>query len=85
MNDELSLAAETGTAALVAALATDLWQETRNAVTALFRRAGDDRPAAAEHRLDDDAPPVLRQTNTARDGAAVFAVQHGTQHVHGRG
>ncbi|MGP2437369.1 hypothetical protein [Streptomyces sp. JW3] len=84
MNDELSLAAETGTAALVAAMATDLWQETRNAVTALFRRPGDDRPAPAEHR-PDDAPPVLRQTNTARDGAAVFAVQHGTQHVHGRG
>ncbi|MEU4656709.1 hypothetical protein AB0G32_22675 [Streptomyces sp. NPDC023723] len=84
MNDELSLVTETGTAALVAAMATDLWQEIRDAVTAPFRRTGDARPPTAEHR-PDDTPPALRQTNTARDGASVFAVQQGTQHVHGRG
>ncbi|CAL9571502.1 hypothetical protein SUDANB145_04834 [Streptomyces sp. enrichment culture] len=130
MNDELTLLAQSGAAALVAAMATDVWQETRNTVVGLFRRSGDGRGAAVEHRLDDDAAllrdagapddvrrilsgywslelaallrrdpscgpllaplaaaagpgaSVLRQTNTARDGAAVFAVQQGTQHAH---
>ncbi|MBL3666826.1 hypothetical protein JL475_12650 [Streptomyces sp. M2CJ-2] len=135
MNDELTLLAQAGAAALVTAMATDAWQETRGAITGLFRRG---RRAALETQLDGnaelvrDSPSpddvrqalygywtqelaallrqepasrdplarlvdslcgtptdgrpagVLRQTNTARDSAVVYAVQHGTQHVHGR-
>lgn len=133
MNDELTLLAQSGAAALVAAMATDVWRDTRNTVVGLFHRSGDDRGAAVEHRLDDDAAllrdagapddvrralsgywslelaallrrdpscgpllaglaatagpgaSVLRQTNTAQKGAAVFAVQQGTQHAHWQG
>ncbi|MFI6008762.1 hypothetical protein ACIBAG_08005 [Streptomyces sp. NPDC051243] len=135
MNDELTLLAQAGAAALVTAMATDAWQETRGAITGLFRRG---RRAALEAQLDGNAELVrdsphpddvrrallgywtqelaallredpagrdplarlvdsfggtladgaragtLTQTNTARDSATVFAVQHGSQHVHGR-
>jgi hypothetical protein len=139
MNDELSVLAEAGAAAVVTAMATDLWQETRSAVVALFRPADRRRRAALEAQLDGNAAlvreaaepeevrrallvywslelaallrrdtavsaalarlaaaagpgpgggargPALRQTNTARDRASVFAVQHGTQHAYGPG
>lgn len=141
MNDELTVLAQAGAAALVTAMATDAWLETRGAITGLFRRG---RRAALEAQLDGNAElvrdspspddvrralfgywtqelaallrqnpscrdplirlvdaidaigadggtladgrrgPVLEQTNTARDSATVFAVQHGSQHIHGR-
>ncbi|SDO42049.1 hypothetical protein SAMN04487981_110309 [Streptomyces sp. cf386] len=138
MNDELTVLAQAGAAALVTAMATDAWLETRGAITGLFRRG---RRAALEAQLDGNAELVrdspspddvrralfgywtqelaallredpscrdplvrlvdafdaadgtlaegrrahaLRQTNTARDSATVFAVQHGSQHIHGR-
>ncbi|MFC9932232.1 hypothetical protein [Streptomyces sp. NPDC127190] len=137
MSDELTVLAEAGAAAVVAAMATDLWQETRSAVVALFRPADRRRRAALEAQLDGNADLVraaadpegvrrtllaywalelaarlrddpaaraalarltaaaadggpgggtrggaLRQTNTARDSATVYAVQQGTQHTH---
>ncbi|MFF2850221.1 hypothetical protein ACFVT5_28360 [Streptomyces sp. NPDC058001] len=135
MNDELTVLAQAGAAALVTAMATDAWQETRGAITGMFRRG---RRAALEAQLDGNAELVrdspspddvrralygywtqelaallrrepssrdllarlvdsvggtladgrqarfLEQTNTARDSATVLAVQHGSQHVHGR-
>ncbi|MGW0145822.1 hypothetical protein ACWDVU_09470 [Streptomyces sp. NPDC003333] len=129
MGDELTLLAQAGAAALVTAMATDTWQETRDAVAGLFRRGRRaavatqldggaelvrDAPApdetrralygywaqelaallrqdpscrAALVRLVGDAPAdgpgerSWRQTNTARDRGAVYAVQHGDLHV----
>ncbi|MEU5362928.1 hypothetical protein ABZ354_05385 [Streptomyces sp. NPDC005925] len=135
MHDELTALAQAGAAALVAAMATDTWQETRGAMAGLFRRG---RRAALEAQLDGnaelvrDSPSpddvrrallgywaqelaallrqdpagrdelarlvaslgglpaddpragVVRQTNTARDSATVFAVQGGSQHIHER-
>ncbi|MFE2635079.1 hypothetical protein ACFXKF_09865 [Streptomyces scopuliridis] len=134
MNDELTVLAEAGATALVTAMATDLWQETRNTIVGLFRRSGRGRRAALATQLDTgaalvrdaadpdevrrtlfaywtlelvallrDDPAVrdavtrlaaasgtgrelsFRQTITARDSAAVFVVQHGTQHAYGPG
>ncbi|MEU8968395.1 hypothetical protein AB0D11_03815 [Streptomyces monashensis] len=132
MNDELTVLAEAGAAAVVTAMATDMWQDTRTAVVGLFRRCGRARRAALETQLNANAAlvrdstdpdearrtlfaywtlelaavlrddpdgraavarlaasvdggrrPAFRQTNTARDAATVFAVQHGTQHAYG--
>ncbi|WDG29364.1 hypothetical protein N7925_13895 [Streptomyces sp. CA-278952] len=38
MTDEVTLLAEAGAAVVVAAMATDPWQGTRDAVLGLFRR-----------------------------------------------
>ncbi|MEU3031881.1 hypothetical protein ACPCBC_33570 [Streptomyces incarnatus] len=57
MNDELTVLAEAGAAAVVTAMATDLWQETRGAVVALFR-PDRRRRAALESQLDGNATLV---------------------------
>ncbi|MEU1405602.1 hypothetical protein ABZ471_25125 [Streptomyces sp. NPDC005728] len=58
MNDELTVLAEAGAAAVVTAMATDLWQETRNTVVGLFRRSGRGRRAALATQLDANAALV---------------------------
>ncbi|MFF1682429.1 hypothetical protein ACFVYG_41095 [Streptomyces sp. NPDC058256] len=63
MNDELTVLAEAGAAALVTAMATDAWQETRNAVVGLFRRG---RRAGVEDQLDGNAE-LVRDSATPDD------------------
>lgn len=55
MDEELTALAGAGAAALVAAMATDLWQDTKGAVVGLFRRAGRSRRATVEAQLDNNA------------------------------
>ncbi|MFG2721833.1 hypothetical protein ACGFW5_26635 [Streptomyces sp. NPDC048416] len=63
MNDELTLLAEAGAAAVVTAMATDAWQETRNAVVALFHPSDRRRRAALEGRLDGNAALIRSATD----------------------
>ncbi|MEV6433620.1 hypothetical protein [Streptomyces anulatus] len=70
MSDELTLLAEAGAAAVVAAMATDLWQATRDGVLGLFRRdapdsAAPDSAAPVGARLDEGA--ALVRTSAAPD------------------
>lgn len=65
MSDELTLLAEAGAAAVVAAMATDLWQGTRDAVLGLFRRDTPDSTAPVGARLDEGA--ALVRTSAAPD------------------
>ncbi|MFF2810456.1 hypothetical protein ACFVT2_25460 [Streptomyces sp. NPDC058000] len=58
MNDELTTLAEAGAAAVVTAMATDLWQGTRDAVLRLFHRADRNRRPAIEAQLDGNAALV---------------------------
>ncbi|RKN11447.1 hypothetical protein [Streptomyces radicis] len=59
MDEELTALAAAGAVALVAAMATDLWQGTRNAFAALLnRRAGRRALAAVEAQLDNNAALV---------------------------
>ncbi|WP_062205491.1 hypothetical protein [Streptomyces sp. NBRC 109706] len=58
MEDELEALAGAGAAALVAAMATELWQSARGGVLALFGRAGRRRRAEVADRLDDHAALV---------------------------
>ncbi|QKW10092.1 hypothetical protein HUT18_30405 [Streptomyces sp. NA04227] len=73
MNDELTVLAEAGSAALVAAMATDLWQETRESVTALFRRSEHRRTAEIETQLDDNAALVREASAPDEVRRALFA------------
>ncbi|KUJ66225.1 hypothetical protein ACZ90_39265 [Streptomyces albus subsp. albus] len=52
MHEELTVLAEAGAAAVVAAMATELWQTTRDAVLGLFPRADRSRRTAVEAQLD---------------------------------
>ncbi|MCX4489314.1 hypothetical protein OG890_36075 [Streptomyces anulatus] len=65
MSDELTLLAEAGAAAVVAAMATDLWQGTRDGVIGLFRRDAPDSAAPVGARLDEGA--ALVRTSAAPD------------------
>ncbi|MFH9366177.1 hypothetical protein ACH4K8_10925 [Streptomyces anulatus] len=65
MSDELTLLAEAGAAAVVAAMATDLWQGTRNGVLGLFRRDAPGSAAPVGARLDEGA--ALVRTSAAPD------------------
>ncbi|MFE1366820.1 hypothetical protein ACFW84_21630 [Streptomyces anulatus] len=65
MSDELTLLAEAGAAAVVAAMATDLWQGTRDGVLGLFRRDAPDSAAPLGARLDEGA--ALVRTSAAPD------------------
>lgn len=65
MSDELALLAEAGAAAVVAAMATDLWQATRDGVLGLFRRGAPDSAAPVGARLDEGA--ALVRTSAAPD------------------
>ncbi|MFC8621078.1 hypothetical protein [Streptomyces anulatus] len=65
MSDELTLLAEAGAAAVVAAMATDLWQGTRDCVLGLFRRDAPDSAAPVGARLDEGA--ALVRTSAAPD------------------
>ncbi|MFF7633567.1 hypothetical protein ACFZB9_10510 [Kitasatospora sp. NPDC008050] len=58
MTEELTLLAEAGAAALVTAMATDLWQGTREAALGLFRRSERGQRCAFEDRLDRNAALV---------------------------
>ncbi|UCM91260.1 hypothetical protein [Streptomyces marincola] len=58
MDEELAALAAAGAATLVAAMATDLWQSTREAVVGLFRRAGRGRRATVAAQLDNNAALV---------------------------
>ncbi|RBM13178.1 hypothetical protein [Streptomyces sp. PT12] len=59
MDEELAALAGAGAVALVAAMATDLWQGTRNAFAALLNRtAGRRGRAAVEAQLDNNAALV---------------------------
>ncbi|MEU4025336.1 hypothetical protein [Streptomyces anulatus] len=65
MSDELTLLAEAGAAAVVAAMATDLWQAARDGVLGLFRRDAPDSAAPVGARLDEGA--ALVRTSAAPD------------------
>ncbi|MFE3429990.1 hypothetical protein [Streptomyces sp. NPDC059171] len=65
MSDELMLLAEAGGAAVAAAMATDLWQSTRNAVLGLFHRDAPESAAPVGARLDDG--DALVRTSTVPD------------------
>ncbi|RPK93310.1 MULTISPECIES: hypothetical protein [Streptomyces] len=65
MTDELTLLAEAGAAAVVAAMATDLWQGAREAVLDLFRRDAPAGTAQVAAQLDEAA--ALVRTTTAPD------------------
>ncbi|MFJ2826832.1 hypothetical protein ACIPC1_04375 [Streptomyces sp. NPDC087263] len=58
MNEELTVLAEASAAALVTAMATDVWQETRSAFVGLFHRSDRDRRAAVAAQLDGNAALV---------------------------
>ena len=58
MDEELAALARAGAATLVAAMATDLWQGTRDAVAGLFRRGGRRRRAAVVAQLENNAALV---------------------------
>ena len=73
MNDELTVLAEAGATALVAAMATDMWQETRNSVVGLFRRSGRDRRAALASRLDTGAALVRDAADQDEAWRTLFA------------
>lgn len=68
--DDLTALAEAGAAALVTAMATDLWQATRARALDLFRRSDRTRRAAVEAQLDGnealvraaDTPDEVRRT-----------------------
>ncbi|MGY1435807.1 hypothetical protein [Streptomyces reniochalinae] len=56
MTQELTALAETGAEEVVAAMATDLWQDTRGAVLRLFHRGeAPDRRAAIAAQLDNSS------------------------------
>ncbi|AEM82615.1 hypothetical protein [Streptomyces violaceusniger] len=61
MTDELTLLAEAGATAVVATMATDLWQRTKDAVLGLFRRDDPDRSVAVGARLEENAA-LMRAT-----------------------
>lgn len=61
MDEELTALAAAGAAALVAAMATDLWQGTRDATLGLFRRASRRQRATVEAQLDNNAA-LVRQS-----------------------
>ncbi|MGC5530075.1 hypothetical protein [Streptomyces sp. SR-10] len=65
MSDELTLLAEAGATAVVAAMATDLWQGARAGVLGLFRRNAPDSAAPVGARLDEGA--ALVRTSAAPD------------------
>ncbi|MFE0099801.1 hypothetical protein [Streptomyces sp. NPDC059009] len=73
MSDELAMLAEAGAAAVVAAMATDMWQETRNAFVRLFRRSGRERRAALETQLDANAALVQGSETPEDVQRALFA------------
>lgn len=58
MNEELTALAEAGAVVVVTAMATDLWQSTRDAVLGLFGRTDPSRQAAIEAQLDGNATLV---------------------------
>ncbi|MFF8815414.1 hypothetical protein [Streptomyces pactum] len=72
MNDELTLLAEAGAAVVVTAMATDLWQSTRDAVLGLFRRADRSRRAAIEAQLDGNAALVAEAETPEEVRRALF-------------
>ncbi|MFE9415888.1 hypothetical protein ACFYMX_09600 [Streptomyces griseofuscus] len=72
MNDELTVLAEAGAAAVVTAMATDLWQETRGAVVALFR-PDRRRRAALESQLDGNAALVRQAPDPDAARRALFS------------
>jgi hypothetical protein len=57
-----------GATALVAAAATDAWQEIREGFRKLLGRGDPDRERLAERRLDEVAAEVEQADETARDG-----------------
>ncbi|GGR70202.1 hypothetical protein [Streptomyces roseolus] len=67
LEDQIVALAASGGAAVVAAMATDAWQPTREGVARLFRRQG----AEVEGRLDEDAALVA----AAEDGEAADAAR----------
>ncbi|GAB2698600.1 hypothetical protein [Kitasatospora kifunensis] len=73
MAEELTVLAEAGAAALVTAMATDLWQGTREAVVGLFRRADRGQRGAVEVRLDRNAALVRAAASPDAVRRALFA------------
>ncbi|MFC0597455.1 hypothetical protein [Streptomyces palmae] len=66
MNDELTALAQAGAVAVVAAMATELWQSTRDTVLGLFQRAAPGRRTAIEAQLDSNAT-LVRATAPSDD------------------
>ena len=84
MAAELTTLAGAGAAGVVKAMATDLWPRIKAAGVSLLRRTdrsgGRGGVASEDHRIS-----IAEQSNTAKDSGTVFAVQGGSQHVHGIG
>ncbi|TDC79713.1 hypothetical protein [Streptomyces hainanensis] len=55
MSDPMSVLAMAGATTIVAAMATSAWDTTRARAAALFRRRGEEEPAALGAQLDGDA------------------------------
>ncbi|MET9857977.1 hypothetical protein ABZY93_01425 [Streptomyces smyrnaeus] len=58
MSQELAAVAEAGAAAVVAAMATEVWQSTRAGLLRLFHRGDEERRAALAAQLDNNAALV---------------------------
>lgn len=74
MTDELSVLAQAGAATLVAAMATDLWQSTRDSVLGLFRRDDPSRTTTIEAQLDGNAVMMREATNPQDVRQALFGL-----------
>ncbi|WP_051787289.1 MULTISPECIES: hypothetical protein [Streptomyces] len=70
MSDPMTVLAMTGATTVVAAMATSVWEGTRDRVVDLFRRRDEDRGAVVRAQLDGDAELVLGEgedTDGVRD------------------
>ncbi|MFI8386725.1 hypothetical protein [Streptomyces sp. NPDC085540] len=65
MSDPMTVLAMTGATTLVAAMATNVWEGTRDRVVELVRRRDADRAAALRTQLDGDADLVLEEGEDA--------------------
>ncbi|MEU6633335.1 hypothetical protein ABZ905_34360 [Streptomyces parvus] len=68
MSDPMAVLAMTGATTVVAAMATSVWEGTREQVVDLFRRRDEDRGAVVRTQLDGDAELVSgEEDETVRD------------------
>ncbi|MFF8835810.1 hypothetical protein [Streptomyces sp. NPDC015130] len=70
MSDPMTVLAMTGATTVVAAMATSVWEGTRDRVVDLFRRRDEDRGEVVRAQLDGDAELVLGEgddTDGVRD------------------
>lgn len=66
LEEALTVLAQAGSTAVVAAMATDAWQATRARMACLFHRDGQARQAAVEVQLDGNAALVAQADDADR-------------------